>query len=58
MIGQRLAPWPLVGDLDGARFGPSDVAVEIFQAEGRLIGIKTLGTAAELRPLKLFDEIV
>jgi hypothetical protein len=60
MIGQRLAPWPLVGDLDvslrTARFGASDVAIEIFQTEGELIGIEALGAAAELRPLKLFDD--
>jgi hypothetical protein len=60
MIGQRLAPRPLVGDLDvygwAARFGASDITIEIFQAEGELIGIEALGTAAELRPLKLFDD--
>jgi hypothetical protein len=60
MIGQRLAPWPLVGDLDvyvrTARFGAPDVAIEIFPTEGELIGIKALETAAELCPLKLFDD--
>ena len=60
MIGQRLAPWPLVGDLDvyvrTARFGAPDITIEIFQAEGELIRIKALGTAAELRPVKLFDD--
>ena len=36
-----------------AEFGASDVAIE---AEGELVGIEALGTAAELRPLKLFDD--
>jgi hypothetical protein len=44
MIGQRLAPWPLVGDLDvyvrAVRFGAPDVAIETIQTEGELIGIK------------------
>jgi hypothetical protein len=60
MIKQRVAPWPLVGDLDGslrtARLGAPDIVIEIFQSEGELIGIEALGTAAELRPLKLFDD--
>jgi len=48
------------GDLDvslrTARFSASDIAIETFQTDGELIGIKALETAAELRPLKLFDD--
>ena len=32
------------------------IAVDIFQPERQLIGIKALGAAAELRSLKLFDD--
>jgi hypothetical protein len=45
----RRVPWT-------AHFGAPEVVLGIFQSEGNLIGIEALGTAAELRPLKLFDD--
>ncbi len=37
-------------------FRAGDVGVEIFQPEGKLIGVEALGAASELGSLKLFDE--
>ncbi len=37
-------------------FRAGDIGIEIFQPEGKLVGIEALGAASELRPLKLFDE--
>jgi hypothetical protein len=34
----------------------ADIAVDIFQRERQLVGIKALGATAELRALKLLDD--
>lgn len=36
--------------------GCGDITVEVFQRERQFVGIEALGTPAELRPLKLFDD--
>ncbi len=64
MAGKRRVPWRGPGvrfriarrrhGMMGFRAG--DVRVEIFQPEGKLIGIQALGAASELPSLKLFDE--
>ena len=60
MVGQRLAmggPFGLlVLDPWTALLGTGDIAVEVFKPEGELVGIETLGTAAELRALQLLDD--
>ncbi len=35
---------------------PSDIGVEIFEPQGKLIGIQALGAPPELPSLKLLDE--
>ena len=37
-------------------FRAGDIGIEIFQPEGKLIGVEALGAASELGSLKLFDE--
>ena len=64
MVGKRRVPWRgpglrfrIVGRRHGMmNFRAGDVGIEIFQPEGKLIGIEVLGAASELGSLKLFDE--
>ena len=60
MVGQRLAMGGSFGllplDLRTAPFFTGEIAVEILKPERQLIGIKALGTAADLRALQLLDD--
>lgn len=60
MIGQRFAMGLPLGrrlaDERTALLEASNIGVEVFERERKLVGIKLLGTAAELRPLELFDD--
>jgi hypothetical protein len=60
MLRQRLAMGGSFGllllDPRTVLFFPGEIAIEIFKPERELIGIKALGTAAELRALQLFDD--
>ena len=59
MIGQRLATRGPFGLLLLAMrtllFFAGKIAVDLFERERQLVGIKALGTTAKLRPLQLFD---
>jgi hypothetical protein len=60
VIGQWLAPRRRLGRLrynSGLAFlNTADIAVDIFQCERQLVGIKALGATPEPRALKLFDD--
>ena len=64
MVGKRRAPGrgPGVGFRIVRRrhcvvsFRAGDIGIEIFQPEGQLIRVESLGAASELGSLKLFDE--
>ena len=59
MGGKRLAPWLAVFRF-GSRlvrcFSAGFVGLDVLQSKRELVGIDTLGSAAELRPLKLLDD--
>ena len=59
MVGQRLATRGPFGLLLLAMrtllFFAGKIAVDLFERERQLVGIKALGTTAKLRPLQLFD---
>ncbi len=60
MVGKRLAPRWCLGRLryNGrpAFLNAADIAVDIFQSERELVGIKAFGATPELRALKLLDD--
>ena len=60
MVGQRLATRGPFGLLLLAMrtllFFAGKIAVDLFERERQLVGIKALGTAAKLRPLQLLDD--
>ncbi len=64
MVGKRQAPgrgpgvgFRIVGRRHGMmNFRAGDVGIEIFQPEGKLIGIEALGAASEPGSLKFFDD--
>jgi hypothetical protein len=59
MSGKRLAPRLAVVRFGGRllrSFGAGFVGLNVLQSKRELVGIEPLGSAAELRPLKLFDD--
>ena len=60
MVGQRFATgrsfgWLLLSRRTALLFA-GEIAFDLFKSERKLIGIETLGTAAELRALQLLDD--
>jgi hypothetical protein len=60
MVGQRFATRRAVRRLAFAGrtllFLAGEIAVDLFERERQLVGIKALGTTAKLRPLQLLDD--